>query len=208
MKNFDNSFLTDKIKIIAGCDEAGRGPLAGPVVAASVVFSIDTEIVGIKDSKKLSEKQREELYPLIISQAKSVGVSLISHGKIDKINILQASLLGMKTATCRLKVKPDLVLIDGNKCFESDIKNIAIVKGDSLSFTIAAASIVAKVVRDRIMKRLDAYYPQYLWAKNKGYPTGEHIEAVKIFGPSPLHRKSFLRKILPDYYNLFHEVKS
>ncbi len=208
MKNFDNSFLTDKIKIIAGCDEAGRGPLAGPVVAASVVFSIDTEIVGIKDSKKLSEKQREELYPLIISQAKSVGVSLISHGKIDKINILQASLLGMKTALNRLTIKPDLVLIDGNKTFESNINSIAVVKGDSRSFAIASASIVAKVVRDRIMKRLDVYYPQYLWAKNKGYPTREHIEAVKIFGPSPLHRKSFLRNILPDYYNLFHEVKS
>ena len=208
MKIFDNSFLTDKIKIIGGCDEAGRGPLAGPVVAASVVFKNNVTIEGINDSKKLSEKQREELYPKIIERAASVGVSVISHGMIDKINILQASLLGMKNATFRLKIKPDLILIDGNKCFESKIKSIAVIKGDSKSFAIAAASIVAKVVRDNIMKRLDCYFPKYLWVKNKGYPTREHIEAVKLFGPSSLHRKSFLRNILPEYYNSFLEVNS
>ena len=208
MKNFDNSFLTDKIKIIAGCDEAGRGPLAGPVVAASVVFKNDITIDGVNDSKKLSEKHRKELFPKIINLASSVGVSVISHGKIDKINILQASLLGMKTATHRLNVKPDLILIDGNKCFESDIERLAVIKGDSRSFAIAAASIIAKVVRDNILKRLNNYYPQYLWAKNKGYPTREHIEAVKLYGPSPLHRKSFLRNILPDYYNSFFEVNN
>ncbi len=203
MKDFDNSFITDKIKTIAGCDEAGRGPLAGPVVAASVVFQNDITIDGVNDSKKLNAKQREELYPKIMKSAESVCVSVISNGKIDKINILQASLLGMKTATLRLKIKPDLVLIDGNKCFESNIKSIAVVKGDSKSFAIAAASIVAKVVRDNIMKRLDGYYPEYFWAENKGYPTKKHIEAVKLYGPSPLHRKSFLRNILPEYYNLF-----
>ena len=201
MKNFDKSFLTDKVKIIAGCDEAGRGPLAGPVVAASVIFNNDLVIDGINDSKKLSEKQREELFPEILSKAESFGVSVISHGMIDKINILQASLLGMKTATNRLKIKPDLVLIDGNKCFNSEIKNIAVVGGDSRSFSIAAASIVAKVIRDNIMKRLDVYFPEYLWKKNKGYPTKEHIQAVKIFGPSTLHRKTFLKNILHEYYN-------
>ena len=114
----------------------------------------------------------------------------------------------MKTATHRLNVKPDLILIDGNKCFESDIERLAVIKGDSRSFAIAAASIIAKVVRDNILKRLNNYYPQYLWAKNKGYPTREHIEAVKLYGPSPLHRKSFLRNILPDYYNSFFEVNN
>lgn len=200
MKNFDNSFLSEKIKIIAGTDEVGRGPLAGPVVAASVIFSNDRIIVGVNDSKKMTEIQREKLFPEIISSALCVGISVISHGKIDKINILQASLLGMKTAVNRLKIKPDLVLIDGNKTFSSNIKTIAVVKGDSRSFAIASASIVAKVVRDRIMKRLDKYFPQYLWAKNKGYPTKEHIDAVKLYGPSQLHRKSFLRNILSDYY--------
>lgn len=206
MKNFDNSFLSQKIKIIAGTDEAGRGPLAGPVVAASVIFANDKKIEGVNDSKKLTKIQREKLFPEIINSALSVGVSVISHGKIDKINILQASLLGMKTAVNRLNIKPDLVLIDGNKTFESNTNSIAVVKGDSKSFAIASASIVAKVVRDGIMKRLDLYFPQYLWAKNKGYPTREHINAVKLFGPSPLHRKSFLRKILPDYYYSNFEI--
>lgn len=206
MKNFDNSFLTDKVKIIAGCDEAGRGPLAGPVVAASVIFRNDVIINGINDSKKLTEKQREELFPQILKKAECVGVSVISHGIIDKINILQASLFGMKTATNRLKIKPNLVLIDGNKCFNSEINNIAVVSGDSRSFSIAAASIVAKVTRDNIMKRLNKYFPNYLWAKNKGYPTKEHIEAVKLFGPSPLHRKTFLKNILPEYYNSILEL--
>ncbi|PIW70228.1 MAG: ribonuclease HII [Ignavibacteriales bacterium CG12_big_fil_rev_8_21_14_0_65_30_8] len=206
MKNFDNTFLTDKVKIIAGCDEAGRGPLAGPVVAASVIFKNDLFIDGINDSKKLTEKQREELFSQILEKSKCVGVSVISHGIIDKINILQASLLGMKTATNRLKIKPNLVLIDGNKCFNSEINNIAIVSGDSRSFSIAAASIVAKVTRDNIMRRLDKYFPQYLWAKNKGYPTKEHIEAVKLYGPTPLHRKTFLKNILPEYYNSILEL--
>lgn len=206
MKNFDNSFLSEKIKIIAGCDEAGRGPLAGPVVAASVIFANDKKIKGVNDSKILTEIQRERLFPEIINSALSVEISIISHGKIDKINILQASLLGMKTAVNRLIIKPDLILIDGNKTFKSNTNSIAVVKGDSRSFAIASASIVAKVVRDRIMKRLDKYFPQYFWAKNKGYPTKEHINAIKFYGPSPLHRKSFLRNILPDYYNANFEI--
>lgn len=204
MKNFDKSFLTDKIKFIAGVDEVGRGPLAGPVVSAAVIFDELVYIEGINDSKKLTEKEREYLFPLIIQKAASYAVAAVSHGQIDKINILQASLQAMSMAVKRLKISPDLILIDGNKTFKSSIPAIAIVKGDSKSFSIAAASIIAKVVRDRMMKRLSEYYPQYLWAKNKGYPTKDHIQAIKMYGICPLHRKSFLKKILCE--NVQNEI--
>jgi len=196
MKEFDKKFLTKKIKLIAGVDEAGRGPLAGPVVSASVIFNPGFFIEGVNDSKVLTEKKREELYPQILSSAVSYSVSAISHGMIDKINILQASLLSMSISVNRLKVTPQLILIDGNKTFESQFPTLAIVDGDAKSFCIAAASIIAKVTRDRIMKRLSVYYPEYLWHKNKGYATREHINAIHSFGPCPLHRKTFLRKIL------------
>lgn len=202
MKNFDNSFLNDKIKLIAGTDEAGRGPLAGPVVAAAVIFSADTLIENVNDSKKLSEKEREKLYPIIIDKSLSYSVSIISNAKIDKINILQASLLAMKKAVNKLQVKPDLILIDGNKAFAHKIPTITVVKGDSKSFSIAAASIIAKVTRDKIMKKLSRKYPQYLWSKNKGYPTQEHINAIKIFGSTALHRKSFLHNILAESFEI------
>lgn len=198
-KQFDNSFLTDKIKLIAGVDEAGRGPLAGPVVAASVIFSRGTFIEGVNDSKQLSEKERENLLPQIMERAVAYSVSVISHSKIDEINILQASLLAMFISVSRLKVVPDLVLADGNKKFEFRKPVISVVKGDSKSFAIGAASIIAKVARDRIMKRLDQKFPEYLWKKNKGYPTREHINAVKLYGPTPLHRKTFLKNILPEF---------
>lgn len=194
MKNFDLKYLSGDIKLIAGCDEAGRGPLAGPVVAASVVFPNDFYFEGINDSKKLSHKEREELFPIILSNALSCSAACISHGKIDEINILNASLLAMKTAVERLKVEPDLILVDGNKVFEYDVPVFSIIKGDSKSFTIAAASIIAKVVRDRIMDRLNEHYPEYNWKKNKGYPTRKHLEAVRTFGETPLHRKTFLKK--------------
>ncbi len=200
MKNFDNSFLNEKISLVAGVDEAGRGPLAGPVVSAAVVFDCDTFIEGVNDSKKLSEKEREKLYPEIMDKALSVSVAAVSHGQIDRINILQASLSSMLTAVKRLGVQPDIILVDGDKAFHHSTPALPIVKGDSKSFAIASASIIAKVTRDRIMKRLNEYYPEYLWAKNKGYPTRQHIEAVKAFGPCPLHRKSFLRKILSEEY--------
>lgn len=196
MKNFDNSFLKNDIKLIAGVDEAGRGPLAGPVVSASVIFLPDIYIEGIDDSKKLSEYEREEVFPYILEKSVAYSVAAINRQKIDEINILQASLLSMKIAVSRLTKQPDLILIDGNKTFNYSVPTIPIIKGDSLSFSIAAASIIAKVTRDRIMKRLDKYYPNYKWGKNKGYPTKEHINAVRIFGPSPIHRKSFLKKIL------------
>ena len=199
IKDFDNSFLTRRIKLVAGVDEVGRGPLAGPVVAAAVIFPPDIIIEGINDSKQLSEKERETLIPDILKKSISCSVSVISHSKIDEINILQASLLAMSISVSRLKIVPDLVLVDGNKKFEFMRPVLPIVKGDSKSFSIAAASIIAKVARDRVMKRLDIKFPQYSWNKNKGYPTREHIKAVKLYGPSPLHRKTFLKNILPEF---------
>ncbi|HLG31766.1 MAG TPA: ribonuclease HII [Ignavibacteriaceae bacterium] len=196
MKNFDNSYLSKKIKFIAGTDEAGRGPLAGPVVAAAVIFSPDVFIEGVNDSKVLSETKREKYFDEIVLRAKAYSVSIIPVKVIDEINILNASLLAMKEAVSNLKVNPDLVLVDGNKSFSSDIPVIPIIKGDSKSFCIAAASILAKVTRDRLMKKLAVEFPRYFWEKNKGYPTKQHRELIKQYGPSPLHRKTFLRKIL------------
>ncbi len=198
MRKFDNSFRTDKIELIAGSDEVGRGPLAGPVVAASVIFPKDIVIYGIRDSKMLTEEEREKLLPRILERSIAVSISVISHAQIDRINILQASLLAMYTSLTRLKVQPHLVLVDGNKGFDFSVPVIPIIKGDAKSFSVAAASIVAKVARDRIMKRLCPRFPQYLWSKNKGYATPEHIEALKVYGASPLHRKTFLRRILEE----------
>jgi len=154
MKNFDNNFLNKNIKLIAGTDEAGRGPLAGPVVAASVIFSPDVCIEGVNDSKQLSEKKREILFDEIMKYSLACGVSAVSHGKIDEINILNASLLAMLNSVKKLKVKPNLILVDGNRSFSHNIPIKTIVKGDAKSFCIAAASILAKVTRDRLMKRL------------------------------------------------------
>ncbi len=154
MKNFDNSYLSASVKYVAGVDEAGRGPLAGPVVSAAVIFSEDTFIEGVNDSKKLTEKKREELFPQIMDKSLAFSVSAVSHGVIDRINILQAALLSMSIAVKRLKVSPDLILVDGNKTFKpyisgnNNISIIPIIKGDSKSFAIASASIMAKVVRD------------------------------------------------------------
>jgi ribonuclease HII len=195
MKNFDNSFLTETIHFIAGVDEAGRGPLAGPVVAAAAVFSKDVYIENVNDCKKLKEAEREELYPRILEKAVSYGVGIVDNVMIDKINILQASLLAMKIAYEQLSCKCDLVIVDGNKTFQCCEPIQAIVKGDEKSFCIAAASIIAKVQRDRIMKELAKKYPGYLWEQNKGYPTKAHIEAVKKLGPTPLHRTTFLNNI-------------
>lgn len=203
MKTFDNGFLTKEIKIIAGTDEAGRGPLAGPVVAAAVVFAKDTVINGINDSKKLNEKQREELFDEIMKYALAYSINVIDNYEIDKINILQASLKAMKMSVESLTVKPDLILIDGNKTFYSDIKTKAIIKGDSKSHSIAAASILAKVTRDRIMIEMDKKHPIYEWKQNKGYPTKKHREMIQKFGPTEFHRKTFLKKIITEELNLF-----
>jgi ribonuclease HII len=198
MKNFDNAFLSENIRLIAGIDEAGRGPLAGPVVAASVVFDPCISIARVNDSKKLSEALREELYLEITGKALRWSVGIVSHLEIDRINILQATMLAMKNSLESLSVVPDLAIIDGNKVFPSRIPSRAIVKGDGKSFCIAAASIVAKVTRDRMMKELSAEYPEYMWHKNKGYGTSEHIKALRQFGPSPFHRKTFLKNFLME----------
>jgi ribonuclease HII len=208
MKNFDNSYLTENIRFIAGTDEVGRGPLAGPVVAAAVIFEPDVFIEGVNDSKQLTEKEREDLLPQILEKCLACSVSVISHVWIERINILRASILAMTTSVDRLKVKPDLILVDGNKGLDHLVHSIPIIKGDSKSFAIASSSIIAKVARDRIMKRLHNYYPQYSWSKNKGYGTAEHIAAIKSFGPSPLHRMSFLRNILFEINSRRFEIET
>ena len=196
MKNFDNSFLSNDVKLLAGIDEAGRGPLAGPVVAASVIFSPSVHISGVNDSKMLSANRREILYTEILDKALDYNVSVVSHAKIDRINILSATLLAMKNSVKKLRVKPDLILLDGNRSFNYNIPVTPVIKGDTKSFCVAAASILAKVTRDRIMNNLSKHYPDYFWEKNKGYPTREHIEVIKRIGPSPLHRRTFLSKII------------
>ena len=196
LKKFDKSLLNSKIHFIAGVDEAGRGPLAGPVVAAAVIFDSKTFIEEVNDSKKVSENKRELLYDLIIEKAIAYGVWVVDEKTIDEINILQATMRAMKEAVSNLKTTPDIVIIDGNKTFKTKLETKSIVKGDSLSFSIAAASIIAKVTRDRIMRKASVDFPEYLWSKNKGYGTREHIRAIKKHGPSPLHRTSFLSNIL------------
>ena len=185
-------------KLICGVDEAGRGPLAGPVFAAAVILPYNLSIEGINDSKKLSEKKRELLYNKIKKQAIAYNVSLATEEEIDKINILNATLLAMKRAVEGLKVEPDFAIVDGNKTPDLCINSKTIVKGDSLSASIAAASILAKVERDRLMKKLSEKYPQYGFEKHKGYGTKLHIESIKTYGPSQIHRKSFLKKILGE----------
>lgn len=196
LKQFDKSFLTKKVKHLAGVDEAGRGPLAGPVVAAAVIFDKKTFHEQINDSKKISEPRREELYEWILKNCVAYGIGIIDHKEIDEINILQATLKAMKTAASKLEPKPGLILIDGNKSFVSDIKSKTVVKGDAKSFSIAAASIIAKVTRDRMMKEYAGKFPNYGWGHNKGYATKEHISAIKKHGATELHRKTFLNNIL------------
>lgn len=198
MKNFDLNFISENIKLIAGVDEVGRGPLAGPVVAAAVIFDNETIIEGIDDSKKVSEKKRELLIDIIKKKAISFGIGIIYEDEIDEINILQASLKAMKIAVEQMSIKPDLILIDGNKSFPIDIQTKTIIKGDSKSFSIAAASILAKVTRDRMMIELAKKHPEYSWEKNKGYGTKVHIQSIKEHGATSYHRKSFLGNILQN----------
>lgn len=188
---FENQAMLDGYKIIAGVDEAGRGPLAGPVVSAAVVLPENFDIPGINDSKKLSEKKRAALFPVIQSQAIAFGIGIADHGEIDRINILQASLLSMKRAVDDLGLIPDYLLIDGKFTIDSNIDQRPVIKGDTLSLSIAAASILAKVTRDRIMTELDLQYPEYEFKRHKGYPTKAHKQAILTHGPCPIHRKSF-----------------
>ena len=184
---------------ISGVDEAGRGPLAGPVVAAAVIFSPNIDIVDLDDSKKLSPKKREELFPEIQERATAYGVAVIGHKIIDEINILQAARLAMKQAVDQLNPIPDLLLIDGNQKIESSIDQWAIVKGDSKSLSIAAASVLAKVTRDRIMDDYHKLYPQYAFNRHKGYGTKLHRTLIQEYGPCPIHRSKF--KGVSEYIN-------
>lgn len=180
-------------KAVCGCDEAGRGPLCGPVVAAAVILPTDIEIEGLNDSKKLTEKKRELLFDIIKEKAIAYAIAEASPEEIDEINILNASMLAMNRAVDALSVKADFALIDGNCARGFSIPTETVVKGDAKSASIAAASILAKVTRDRGCAILDSQYPQYGIAKHKGYPTKEHMEAVRVHGPSPIHRKTFLK---------------
>ncbi len=194
--DMERTLWAQNIEHIAGVDEAGRGPLAGPVVAAAVIFPKEFIMDGVDDSKKLSARKREELFIMISQQAMSVGVGIIDHKVIDRINILQATHLAMRRALENLAIKPDYVLIDGNSFNHDTLRFQNIIGGDAKSFTIAAASIIAKVTRDRLMCELDAYFPQYGFAKHKGYGTRQHIEAIRTYGICEIHRKSFHPSIL------------
>ena len=176
---------------IAGVDEAGRGPLAGAVIAAAVILDPNKPIPGLMDSKKLSERQREKLFPLILEHALAVGVGRAEAAEIDEINILQASMLAMQRAVAALPVAPHLALIDGNRSPILPCETRWIIKGDQTEPAISAASIIAKVTRDREMVELDAAYPQYGFAKHKGYPTEMHVDALEKYGVTPVHRRSY-----------------
>lgn len=178
---------------VCGCDEAGRGPLCGPVVAAAVILPRDAVIEGLDDSKKLTEKKREKLFDIIKEVAIAYAVAEASPAEIDEINILNASMLAMRRAVEMLPIKADFALIDGNCSRGFEIPTETVVKGDSKSYSIAAASILAKVTRDRGCAELDREYPMYGIAKHKGYPTKDHMDAVRKYGPSPIHRKTFLK---------------
>lgn len=184
--------LSDKgYRYIAGVDEAGRGPLAGPVVAAAVIFPEGAYLPGLNDSKKLSEKRRFELEEQIKEQSLAWSCGMVNHLGIDRLNILNATKLAMQRALAKLTPLPDFVLIDGNTPLQIFLPQLCIVKGDSLSVSIAAASILAKCTRDRLMLQLDQQYPQYQFAKHKGYPTAQHKQLLREYGSCPIHRRSF-----------------
>ncbi len=186
---FENGYTN-----ICGVDEAGRGPLAGPVFAAAVILPPNLEIEGLDDSKKLSEKKREALFDVICEKALAFGIAESSEAEIDEMNILRASLQAMRRAVDKLDTKPGYILVDGNQLFDADSPIQYVIKGDSLSANIAAASILAKVSRDRFMLKMAEKYPEYMFEKHKGYPTKLHYEKVEEFGLSPIHRRSFFKK--------------
>ena len=197
LKEIEKDLHQKGINYIAGIDEAGRGPLAGPVVVASVIMPEDSMIEGVNDSKKVSEKKREKLYDLIIEEAISYSVAIIGQDEIDNINILNATKKGLTTCVKELDIKPDLIIVDAlNKIDTQGIPYQSIIKGDAKCYSIAAASILAKVTRDRIMREWDKVYPQYGFAAHKGYGTAKHIEALKEYGLCPIHRRSFTKKFI------------
>lgn len=194
MKVFERQY--ESRGFICGIDEAGRGPLAGPVVAGAVILPKDCQILYLNDSKKLSAKKREELYQIIMEQAVAVGVGYASPARIDEINILQATYEAMREAVSRLPIQPDVLLNDAVRIPGLAVCQVPIIKGDAKSVSIAAASIIAKVTRDRLMAEYDEELPEYGFASNKGYGSEQHIQAIRKFGPSPIHRKSFLTHFL------------
>lgn len=198
MRENENRLKDMGYRFVAGVDEAGRGPLAGAVYAAAVILPEDAELDGINDSKKLSPKKRDELYDLITEKAISYAVFAVDEKRIDEINILNATFEAMNGAVNSLSVKPDYVLIDGNKIRGMEIPHETLVKGDAKSISIAAASILAKVSRDRYITEMAKEYPQYGFEKHKGYGTAAHNEAIKRYGPCPIHRRTFLKKLLGD----------
>ena len=189
----ENQYLSEGFTCIAGTDEAGRGPLAGPVCAAAVILPVGLEIEGLNDSKKISEKKRDMLFDIICEKAISYGIAYASVEEIDELNILNASQLAMRRAVDMLTPHPDLVIVDGNIARGFDCKAVTLIKGDSLSMSVAAASILAKVSRDRVCMELDKQYPEYMLAQHKGYSTKLHMDLVRKYGPSPIHRKTFLK---------------
>ena len=190
----EEEYFAKGAQMICGIDEAGRGPLAGPVCAAAVILPRGLEIPGLNDSKKLTDKKRRELFPIIKEQALAYGIAFADHKEIDEINILQATFLAMKRAVAQLQVKPNQLLIDGNRTTDFGIPAVAVVKGDSLSASIAAASVLAKVTRDDYMEEMAKEYPQYAFEVHKGYGTKAHYAALVELGASPIHRMTFLKK--------------
>lgn len=194
MRIYENKYA--EYSFICGIDEVGRGPLAGPVMAAAVILPKDCEILYLNDSKKLSEKKREELYDEIMEKATAVGIGYAGPERIDEINILQATYEAMRMAIQNLKVQPDLLLNDAVTIPGVDVKQVPIIKGDAKSVSIAAASVIAKVTRDRLMTEYDKMFPGYGFASNKGYGSAAHIEALKEQGPTPIHRASFIKNYI------------
>ena len=194
LKQYEKEY--DSFSYICGIDEVGRGPLAGPVVAGAVILPKDCDILYLNDSKQLSEKKREELYDVIMDKAVATGLGFVSPERIDEINILQATYEAMRQAIDNLCVKPDLLLNDAVTIPKVTIKQVPIIKGDAKSISIAAASIIAKVTRDRLMEQYDGIFPEYGFASNKGYGAQIHIEALKKYGPTPIHRRSFIKNFI------------
>lgn len=199
MLRYERVLWDSGVKVVAGIDEAGRGPLAGPVVAAAVVFPVEVYMPSVDDSKKLTARQREELYDLINAEAISVGIGISDPGMIDDINILNATIRAMHEAVRHLSIVPERLLVDGNRFEEDGIPSATIVDGDARSFTIAAASIVAKVTRDRMMLEYERTYPGYGFARHKGYGTREHRAAIQTLGLCPIHRRSFRTRPLSPH---------
>ena len=193
---YEKLYIENGLKTVCGVDEAGRGPLAGSVYAAAVVLPYGKVIDGVNDSKKLTEKKREHLYDVIKKEAKDYSVAFATPEEIEKYNILGATFLAMKRAVGGLKIAPDFTIVDGNRLPDWKYKSCSLIKGDSLSQSIACASILAKVTRDREMKKEAEKYPEYHFEKHKGYGTALHTEMIKKYGPCPIHRKSFLTKII------------